>query len=201
MTTLYTVARRDGEDREYNLTAADAARSLLHDDGGEYDIRPATDDRSHRHDIRWRLWTRRQVAGIGWTLSGGIYSFEQDFDAAEADIFAQVIAHSQRADRGPVAEDQDAYRRSLDAMRAEEDDPECIERIDAELAQMDDDEPITLNISERERDTILAALRYWQREGLQSDGFERKIAENSRTGDDAALTGDEIDYLCEQINT
>lgn len=57
-----------------------------------------------------------------------------------------------------------------------------------------------ITLTDIERDTVLAALRFWQREGLQSDGIEREIAENGRTGDDAALTADEIDDLCERIN-
>jgi hypothetical protein len=57
-----------------------------------------------------------------------------------------------------------------------------------------------IEVDDRERDTILAALRYWQREGLHSAGMEHEIAENGREGDDAALLADEIDDLCERIN-
>lgn len=54
-----------------------------------------------------------------------------------------------------------------------------------------------LAFTDREADTILAALRYWQREGLMSAGHERDIAEEH--GD--ALNADEIDDLCERINS
>ena len=59
-----------------------------------------------------------------------------------------------------------------------------------------------LIVTERERDTILAALRYWQRIGIYggSGAPERELAENDRTGDDAALLDAEIDTLCERIN-
>lgn len=46
--------------------------------------------------------------------------------------------------------------------------------------------------------TILAALRYWQREGLASAGHEQDIATDG--GVLAALTADEIDALCEDLN-
>ena len=58
-----------------------------------------------------------------------------------------------------------------------------------------------LIVTERERDTILAALRYWQRVGMGACiGPEHDLAENDRTGDDAALLDAEIDTLCERIN-
>jgi hypothetical protein len=59
-----------------------------------------------------------------------------------------------------------------------------------------------LTLTDRERDTIIAALRYWQ-EGLLnanapigSDLLD--IAENGRTGDDAFLSSAEIDELIEE---
>lgn len=52
------------------------------------------------------------------------------------------------------------------------------------------------NLDPRQLDTILAALRYWQREGQGSSGHERDIAEEH--GD--ALNANEIDELCERIN-
>lgn len=62
-----------------------------------------------------------------------------------------------------------------------------------------------LKVSEREFDTILAALRAW--EGLMNGqdvakmfGDLIEIAENDRKGDDAALSIDEIDNLCEDLN-
>lgn len=53
-----------------------------------------------------------------------------------------------------------------------------------------------LDLSTRERDTILAALRYWQREGWRSEGHEHDIA--SENGD--PLDSSEINDLCERIN-
>lgn len=54
-------------------------------------------------------------------------------------------------------------------------------------------------LSERELATVLAALRYWQREGLHSSGHEIEIATNGGTL--AAMAEGEIDALCERINT
>jgi hypothetical protein len=52
-------------------------------------------------------------------------------------------------------------------------------------------------VTARERDTIIAALRYWQREGQHSAGAELDIAENGREGPRARLSDDEIDALIE----
>lgn len=46
--------------------------------------------------------------------------------------------------------------------------------------------------------TVLAALRYWQREGLASAGHEQDIATDS--GSLAPMSAEEIDDLCESIN-
>ena len=59
-------------------------------------------------------------------------------------------------------------------------------------------EKTALMLDQRERDTIIAGLRFWQRYGLtdtECDEFE--LAENGREGYDAALSGDEIDALIE----
>jgi len=60
-------------------------------------------------------------------------------------------------------------------------------------------------IDQRERDTIIAALRFWQRYALANKlnaDDEMEIAENGRTGDDAALLAEEIDALIEEkVNT
>lgn len=53
--------------------------------------------------------------------------------------------------------------------------------------------------TDRELATVLAALRYWQREGLMSAGHEVDIA--SGGGTLAPLTAGEIDTLCERLNT
>jgi hypothetical protein len=58
-------------------------------------------------------------------------------------------------------------------------------------------------ITQRECDTILAALRYWQAAKVNGNGdFGEidEIATNNRTGEDAALDASEIDTLCERIN-
>jgi hypothetical protein len=49
----------------------------------------------------------------------------------------------------------------------------------------------------RELATVLAALRYWQREGFMSNGHEHSIASND--GDVKPLSMSEIDRLCERF--
>jgi len=60
------------------------------------------------------------------------------------------------------------------------------------------EEPRRVVLSERERATTLAALRYWVREGSLSAGHERDI----ETDCDRLrpLSADEVDDLCERIN-
>lgn len=55
------------------------------------------------------------------------------------------------------------------------------------------------SVSDREAATVLAALRYWQRQGLLSSGHEQDVAEDA--GRFAALSASEIDSLCERINS
>jgi len=53
-------------------------------------------------------------------------------------------------------------------------------------------------LDDRELATVLAALRYWQREGWISGGHEHDIATNGDTLE--PLGADEIDALCERLN-
>ncbi len=55
-----------------------------------------------------------------------------------------------------------------------------------------------VSLSPRNLATILAALRYWQREGLMSSGHEQDIASDGDTIEPLAAI--EIDALCERIN-
>ena len=55
----------------------------------------------------------------------------------------------------------------------------------------------TLKVTGEERDTMLAALRFWQRQGNTSDLPEWDIAANGR---DNFLDDGDIDNLCERIN-
>ena len=83
--TTYTVIDTNGEAIATGLTAADAAAEVLTDDGRQFDIRAAEDGNG------FELWTRQQVANKGWTQTV-VYSVEDDRAAAEAEIFANVIA-------------------------------------------------------------------------------------------------------------
>lgn len=96
---LYTVARSDGEGREFNLSLYDAARAILHDDGCDYEIRPSSGG-------GYDLWSRQQVANIGWHRTQW-FSLETDLEAAERDIFQRVVDDSGAGNwRGPIAEPQ-----------------------------------------------------------------------------------------------
>lgn len=51
--------------------------------------------------------------------------------------------------------------------------------------------------TDRELSTVLAALRYWNREGLRSEGAEHQIANNA--GSIEPLNSGEIEDLCERL--
>jgi len=55
-----------------------------------------------------------------------------------------------------------------------------------------------MQINEQETATIIAALRFWQREGAHSSGHEHIIASNG--GEFDALDNNAIDDLCERLN-
>jgi hypothetical protein len=60
---------------------------------------------------------------------------------------------------------------------------------------------MTLELDERERDTIIAALRYWQNylDNMTAPMAQlEELATNDRTGDDAMLLITEIDALIEE---
>lgn len=55
-----------------------------------------------------------------------------------------------------------------------------------------------MKFTNRETATILAALRFWQREGVGFDYSEDDIASNG--GEFDSLDEAEIDALCERVN-
>lgn len=60
-----------------------------------------------------------------------------------------------------------------------------------------------IDITTQERNTILAALRYYQSEGLADDpGRRSDLIHAIATGDDqdSSLDGEGIDSLCEKLN-
>jgi hypothetical protein len=85
VTTYTVIDNGSGEAIATGLTAADAAAEVLTSDSQEFDIRPAADGNG------FELWTRQQVANKGWTRTV-MYSIEAARAAAEAEIFAKVIA-------------------------------------------------------------------------------------------------------------
>lgn len=58
--------------------------------------------------------------------------------------------------------------------------------------------PKGLELTERERDTIIAALRYWQRSDSAETEAESAIATNG--GERDSLQVNEIDALLERLN-
>jgi hypothetical protein len=73
--------------------------------------------------------------------------------------------------------------------------------VDSDWYERDENPPAFESVAKdgRARATILAALRYWQREGLISAGREQDIATDS--GRLPPLTAEEIEVLCAQIGS
>ena len=61
-----------------------------------------------------------------------------------------------------------------------------------------EDPALPPSVDRRELATIIAALRFWQREGAASDGLVHDIASDGETL--KPLGADEIDALCERLN-
>lgn len=79
--TTYTT-HRHGNNATSGLSVADAAREILTADGQDFEIRRLGDFS--------RLWQRKECAGVKWHAVSA-WSFEETEDAAEADIFQQVV--------------------------------------------------------------------------------------------------------------
>lgn len=87
-TTTYTVTEpNNGYMIGRHLTVREAAESMLSDDGQDFEIRETAGPRGGRI---FDLWTRQQVANIGWGKTV-IFSFAETREAAEAEIFQKVF--------------------------------------------------------------------------------------------------------------
>jgi hypothetical protein len=80
--TTYTTHRQNNNALS-GLSVEDAAREILWADGQDFEIR--------REEDCWRLWQRKECANVKWHAVSSIWSFEEAEDAAEADIFQQVV--------------------------------------------------------------------------------------------------------------
>ncbi len=111
--TTYTI-HLDGKDAISGLSVADAAGEILTADGQEFKIFRDEPD-------CWRLWQRQEVANVRWHALS-IWSFEETEDAAEADIFQQVINRclEGRWDRYTEIMTDDAYNAMVAQLAADE---------------------------------------------------------------------------------
>jgi hypothetical protein len=85
VTTTYTVTSSEGEYPRRNLTLAQAADEILSSDSREWEIRS--------EDGIWRIWSRQQVANIGWH-STAIISVSDSREDAEIQMFKEVVRDS-----------------------------------------------------------------------------------------------------------
>jgi hypothetical protein len=110
--TTYTT-HRHGNNALSGLSVADAAREILTADGQDFEIR--------REGDCWRLWQRKECAGVKWRAVL-IWSFEEPEDAAEADIFQRVVNRclEGRWDRYTHIMTDDAYNAMLAQLAAGE---------------------------------------------------------------------------------
>ncbi|MEO8924178.1 MAG: hypothetical protein ABI330_15355 [Caldimonas sp.] len=116
-----------------------------------------------------------------------------DIDVRDEETDAGIIAEG-RIEFATFAEGELVESILLDRRRAAE-----IHRdLGTILRKTNVGSPICESLSIRETATILAALRYWQREGLLSGGDEQDVAEDG--GRFSALSAAEIDRLCDKVN-
>lgn len=105
MADLYTVAREDGNSRQTDLTAAEAADAILSHDGGQWDIRAANDGNG------FELWSK--AMNRDWTKTV-IFSLESDKQKATKEIVQAVVDSSPSWRGGLRAESMETYNASLD---------------------------------------------------------------------------------------
>ena len=90
MGLTYIVTNRHGEVQARHLSAADAAAVVMQYDSHDFDVRPAADGRG------FELWItqRSQASTLGGRpmVKSVIYSLVGDRAAAEAEIYAAVLA-------------------------------------------------------------------------------------------------------------
>jgi hypothetical protein len=115
-----------------------------------------------------------------------LYSRPLDDIDVRAEETEDGVAHGDRIEVGTFAEGEYVESILLDRARALE--------IYRDLGEILGDR----FTSERETATILAALRYWQREGSLSAGHERDIETDLDRLE--PLSAGEIDALCERLN-
>jgi hypothetical protein len=81
----YTVITQEGENPRSGLTLAQAADEILSSDGRDWEIR--------FDNGVWEIWSRQQVANIGWGKTT-ISSWADTREAAENELFLEVIENS-----------------------------------------------------------------------------------------------------------
>lgn len=85
----YTVLNNQGEVQERGCTVAEAAQTVMGDDGHEYEIRPASD--GNGFDLWTSQFSRNSPAGGRPLVKSVIFSLIEDRASAEAKIYGEVI--------------------------------------------------------------------------------------------------------------
>ena len=97
--TFYTLINRNG-DVETGLNLIDCSTAILHHDGCDFEVRQTGPGKE------WRLWTRQQVAGRGWTACDMWSSKTYEVDA-ERDILERFAANIRSHDGFNIMTDAD----------------------------------------------------------------------------------------------
>jgi hypothetical protein len=101
--TLYTVSRNDGDNRQINLTAGEAADAILSHDGREWEMR------RNLSDDGFTIWI--SAARSTWTPTV-FTTAETEVDEAAAALAEKVIGRPMEANE-LFAEPMDRYEQSL----------------------------------------------------------------------------------------
>ncbi len=105
----YTVTDYNGEVIARHLSAYEAAKTILTDDGRDWEIR-------EENGGGFALWSCQPVANRPWRQTI-VYSAADTREEAEAEIFAEVVAASWR--HHPTAMTDEAFDRMMAELNAE----------------------------------------------------------------------------------
>mgnify|MGYP006919628563 CR=1 FL=1 len=114
MTTTYTVLDAAGSIEDSDLTIDAAARCVMSYDGHDFAIEPAADGRGF--DLFVTEFSRNSTLGGRPMVKSRIFSLADTREAAEADIFKQVIDHADWWKGMEVLTDADYAEREAEFM-------------------------------------------------------------------------------------
>lgn len=139
-----------------------------------------------------------------WKIYRGVIDADSAADAEEQATWRKVRRNIKWFETDETREFDNQQVMEGEAYEASDEEIAALEASQkAQEERSDQNGSFTLTVSKRQHSTILAALRYYQAGGMAALSAARgqAIEEIVSDGGLAPLSDDEIDQLCEEINT